>query len=37
MSELFGRALGEYHAAGFVFTRFLEFLDDAWNDDDTGG
>jgi hypothetical protein len=28
------RALGEYHAASFVFTRFLGFLDDARNDDE---
>jgi hypothetical protein len=28
------RALGEYHAASFVFIRRLGFLDDAWNDDD---
>jgi hypothetical protein len=28
------RALREYHAANFVFTRLLGFLDDAWNDDE---
>jgi hypothetical protein len=28
------RALGEYHAASFVFTRFLGFLADAQNDDE---
>jgi hypothetical protein len=28
------RALGEYHAANFVFTRRLGFLDDARNDDE---
>jgi hypothetical protein len=28
------RALGEYHAANFVFTRLLGFLDDARNDDE---
>jgi hypothetical protein len=30
----FCRALGEYHAASFVFTRFLGFLDNTWNDDE---
>jgi hypothetical protein len=32
--QLWCRALGEYHAANFVFTRFLKFLDNVWNDDD---
>jgi hypothetical protein len=32
--QTFCRALGEYHAASFVFTRFLGFLDDARNDND---
>jgi hypothetical protein len=32
--QLLCRALGEYHAASFVFIRFLGFLDDARNDDD---
>ena len=30
----FCRALGEYHAASFVFTQRLGFLDDTQNDDD---
>jgi hypothetical protein len=30
----FCRALGEHHAASFIFTRCLGFLDDARNDDD---
>jgi hypothetical protein len=32
--QLWCRALGEYHAASFVFIRFLGFLDDARNDDE---
>jgi hypothetical protein len=30
----FYRALGEYHAASFVFARSMGFLNDIWNDDE---
>jgi hypothetical protein len=30
----FCRALDEYHAASFIFTRLLGFLDDVRNDDE---